>query len=813
MENNEEVKYVSQAEFDSLVDDEEKYGGASGELASAGLGLASGATLGLSDVALTKSGMMSPETLKGYQDTNPNAYLAGEIASFLAPTGVAGVIGKAGKATYKGVKALSALRAAEEAGRVGKLLKAGADVGAHALGSAVEGALYAGTQQTLNEFALGDPDLNGEKILSNYGQAFMLGGGFGGVLKGAALGLPLAAKTGMKALSNVKQVMAGSGHGDSSLISKALGKFESTGRLSEQFMNRAKNLDVDQQAELVKEMTTGLNATKNNFQTAIKDLNATLRPAERDALIETANSKEVKVATQEVIDDILKMQAEVKAHPDRYSGGLLKDLEDKRLQIVNQLKKKTNGGHFDLLKEIKQSAADYGHGATPTIELQNSKGLFKQLSQSINGKLTNPDIFGMAGSSEAAHNQFLTEVYSMVNPKGRAKTDLQKEFKKLFLGSDNNFDAGKVKKYMAKGGPEGDRARELLDNWFSLQEKMPDHFENTLANVPNDLWDSSKLSTVMDSLRKTKGDFSKASDEYQHALENAKGRKLGLKELMIGGGLGAVHPLLGGAVFVLDAASRPLEYINKLAEVERIVGKATESLEKGVKSVFTPSLKGIGKIKAPIINNMTPAHPESHKKVRDDLSQLRNNPELMIDALDVASSHLNSVAPSMADGLRQSMMRGSIFLSTKLPGNSPKDAFSEPYQPSHAEISKFERYHQIVEHPYLALNQIKSGTLVPETIETLSAVYPKLYVSMKNALMAQAIEQHSKEKPIPYQLKQQISMFLQEPIDSSLKQQSIMMNQATFAPKQQQPMPSSSSKGKSLTIADRTSAQQDHMES
>ncbi len=208
------------------------------------------------------------------------------------------------------------------------MLKGTADIGAQALGSAVEGALYAGTQQTLNEFALGDPDLNSEKILSHYGQGALFGGAMGGVLKGAALGLPLAAKTGTKALAKLRDVVAGAGMGEESLISKALGKVQESGKFSDQFMNRAKGLGVDRQAELVSDVTNGLNTVKNNFSTAIKDLNSTLRPAERNALIETANGKEVKIATQDVLDDIMAAQKEVALHPDRYAGGMNKDLEN-----------------------------------------------------------------------------------------------------------------------------------------------------------------------------------------------------------------------------------------------------------------------------------------------------------------------------------------------------------------------------------------------------------------------------------------------------------------------------------------------------
>lgn len=761
--------------------DENKYGSAGGQLASAALGLASGATLGLSNVALTKSGLMKPETLKGYQEENPIAYGTGEIGSVLVPGGALGLIGKAGKATYGGIKALNAIK---EASELSKLSRGLIDIGAHAAGSAVEGAAYAGVANTMNEYALGDPSLNGEKIMSHFGQGALYGGLFGAALKTAAVGAPPALKAGMEGLTQVKNALMGAGHGEESLISKGLDLADTSGSLSDAWMNRAKNIGVDQQAEMVKDVTDGLNTVKKNFSTAQKDLNSVLRPAERDALIGTANEKAVIGATDDVIGKINTISNEVKLNPGKYSGGILKDLEDMRLQAANNLKDKSAGGRFDLLKDMKQTVADWGKGAANTLEVINTKGLFKDLSRFIGDKLTNPDIFGAAGASEAAHNQLLSEIYSYIPPIGNAREPLQKEFKKLFLGVGGDFDASKMKKFLALSEkPEGQRAREILDNWFDLQRKLPEHFENTYANVPNDLWDKAKLSGVMDNLEKTHGNLGTAQTEYAEALRKAKGSKLGLRELMLGS-IGAVHPLIGAAGFAIDVASKPIEYINKLAEIERLLGKATDGVQRAAKGVFTPAIKVLGKTKAPLIRQMIT--PEEHEKLKDHLNQANNDPAYLMDQLEKSTGGLHDFAPDTKTALQQSMMSANKFLASKLPPSQSNNPFEEKSVPSSMELAQFERYREIVEDPTKALEQMKHGILGPETIETLSAVYPKVYEEMKQTVLQEATNRISKKEVLPYSVKQQISFFLGQPIDSSLTPMAIQASQATHTQSNQE---------------------------
>lgn len=808
------VDMPSSPEIDQWLEtkgNEERFDNPLGMAASALTGAADSATLGLSNVAMTKSGLMDPKTLKALQDVNPISYGAGETAGMFAPSGAAGLIGKAGKATYRGIKALEFIKDAEKIGGISKGL---VNIGAHAAGSAVEGAAFAGVGNSLNEMALGDPDLNAEKIMSNFGYGALYGGAIGGALKTAAIGAPPALTAAKDALSSVKNIIMGDGKGAESLISKGLGVMDSSGKLTDSFINRAKNLDVNQQEELVRGVTGGLNTVKNNLNTAMKDLNATLRPAERDALIETANGPKVKVATQDVIDSINKATEMMKLNSGEYSQNAVSKLERWRTQIANNLKAQDPESRFDLLKDFKQDMERWGKGFQSETKAETKK-VIDGITAQVRDTLHNPDVFGMAGSSEAAHNELLKQVYDFIPPKiaegSKARSPQQKEFQKLFLGTNGDFDPSKMKKFLKLSeSPEGQRGRELLDGWFELQQKLPEHFENTYANVPNDLWDESKLSGVMDTLKKTKGDVGQAQTQYQDAIRNSKGKNLGLRELMLGG-IGVSHPLLGAAGFAMDVAQRPVEYINKLAEIERMLGSSAKGIEKGAKSVFNPSLKSVGKMKGLLSKELSAPDIEAHKTIRDDLAQLNNNPSLLVDKLSNSTGHLLGVAPKMGEGLQASMIRANQFLQSKMPQGQNNSPFEPDPDPSPTEISQFHRYRQVVEDPMIAFDQIRAGTIGPETVETLQTVYPRVYEEMKAGLLKNITDRVAKKETVPYSLKQSISFFFGHPIDSSLSPRAILANQmAMQRQQQQQPQGEVKKSGaKDMTIASRTGVQRE----
>lgn len=213
-----------------FVSDEDRYGDAAGILKSAGLGAARSATFGLSDELLTRTGLVTPEELKGYKETNPTASTVGDVVGIagsmaLAPeaaalkgagaalkaaelTGDAVKVAEAAKVfdaakaaseTLSGFGARGLLNPVKSVSRLGGTITEAAalpglttagkvlsQAGALAAGSAAEFAVY-GLGQSITEHALGDPDLNAEKVLSNMGTSALFGGALGaafGAVKG-----------------------------------------------------------------------------------------------------------------------------------------------------------------------------------------------------------------------------------------------------------------------------------------------------------------------------------------------------------------------------------------------------------------------------------------------------------------------------------------------------------------------------------------------------------------------------------------------------------------------------------------------------
>lgn len=144
------------------------------------------ATFGISDQALTRSGLVDPNTLKQLQERNPLSDVTGSIAGVFAPGSVVKGVGKVGAAVTDAAaptasRIAQSLANPETSPIVAKILQKAGVVGAKTLGSAVEGSVY-GLGNAISENALGDTDLNAENILHNVGYGALFGGALGGTL-------------------------------------------------------------------------------------------------------------------------------------------------------------------------------------------------------------------------------------------------------------------------------------------------------------------------------------------------------------------------------------------------------------------------------------------------------------------------------------------------------------------------------------------------------------------------------------------------------------------------------------------------------
>lgn len=785
-------------------------------------GAARGPTLGLSDEALTRSGLVDQSTLADLQKYRPGWSTAGEVTGigadmFLNPMmGTGALIGRAGKIAKGAVEAADIGKLAGEGTAAAKVLGGVGNIAAHGAGSAVEGALYGGLGTSISEHALGDPDLNAEKVLSNAGYGALFGGALGTVLKGAEIAVPEAVTAAKDGFVKLRNVLIGSGEKDAGLIGGALPE-----HITQAMENRAVNLDVDQQMKLVEDTAKELNGVHSNLETSIKTLNSEIRPQEASALINSADAGKVQLASETVAQKMKNAIETMRNEPELYSGSAARKLELLKSGLEGKITSETAPiDVFNTLRETKQQLQKVVFSKIPTTQEAESINLLNGLQKDINGMLHNPEVFGAAGQALAEHDDILSKYYKYVNPQGgKLKTPFEKAFMTVTGDGPNAKKIIDPKKlelaFKSKETIKGSEKMRLLDNYYSTIKDLPDHIEKSYSNVPNERFESSSLKKI---IQDSKANSGEASSKYLEAKKNSK-NGLGVGDYVTSA-IAYNHPILGAAIQGYKLYTKPIEQLNKLAQIERMAGKVTMGIGRGAKAIFDPSVRALDKARN-IGAKIYTENKADHKELSEKLSELQNDPSKLMDLISQNTEHFQDAAPQTADGLSMTAARSLQFLASKLPNRPNANPFDTPYEPSDSEIAGFNRYKNVVENPLVALDQIKLGTIMPETIETLSTVFPKLYDEMKSSVMEQASNMLAKKKPIPYQTKQALSMFLGEPLDASFTPPAVMANQQAFVQGNQQRQdqnmaaqgrPSKTGMGK-ISLAERSGINHGKMES
>lgn len=216
--------------------------------------------------------------------------------------------------------------------------------------------------------------------------------------------------------------------------------------------------------------------------------------------------------------------------------------------------------------------------------------------------------------------------------------------------------------------------------------------------------------------------------------------------------------------------------VESLSLIERTAAKMGREISNAASKIFSD--KALERL--PII--VPQMKKEKHDNFQPKLSDLNADPQKMLDHLTTNTDVLHEAAPKTAQAAQGAMIRATQFLQAKLPGNNiPQAPLSPKYEPSSSEIAKWHKYFSAVENPTNALHEVAMGTIVPETMETLSTVYPKLLSEMQMAVTDKMTDAIAKKRAIPYRTKLSLSMFLGSDLVNSLDPKSMLATQNTLA--------------------------------
>lgn len=168
---------------------------------------------------------------------------------------------------------------------------------------------------------------------------------------------------------------------------------------------------------------------------------------------------------------------------------------------------------------------------------------------------------------------------------------------------------------------------------------------------------------------------------------------------------------------------------------------------------------------------------KSRKSLDEFLLEARENPNTL---LDVGGS-LGHYLPEHAAQLGATAAMATEYLNSLRPTKTQNGPLDTPTQPDQNAEANFHRQLDLAQNPMLVLQRVRNGMLLPKDVKTVQTLYPALYKSMTEKMTEAIVDAQAKKKTIPYRQRVAMSMFLGQPMDSTMSpssMQAIIQSQA-----------------------------------
>lgn len=162
------------------------------------------------------------------------------------------------------------------------------------------------------------------------------------------------------------------------------------------------------------------------------------------------------------------------------------------------------------------------------------------------------------------------------------------------------------------------------------------------------------------------------------------------------------------------------------------------------------------------------------KKLKKNLEHHSQNP---VETMQGVGGDIHHYFPDHRETIAGTSAGAVAYLQSQKFNRTPASTFDSPPVENDAEKAQYERTLGIAENPSNVLGYIKNGQLTPKDIQDLQGMYPALYKKMSDKLVANMTDAVHDGRHIPYATRINISMFLAQPLDSTMQPMSIQAAQ------------------------------------
>lgn len=783
----------------------EKYGGALGTGLAAGMGLASGATGGVSDEILDMVGEDTAGAAKFIQEANPITTGLAQAGGALLTAKVPGLgFGEAAEGL------MGELAGTEATSFAGKLAQKGL---AQAARQSVEAAQMAHVA-LVSEDALngGDHQLTAEKYFADIGKAALYGAA-GGALFGAGGEL---VKPGLKAVGHVAEGAFG-------YVPKGL-KDAWSGAKS--FLSMEED-----QAAAARNITDHVNTMVTDARDLAEEAKGAMKRGHLSESVSKDDPVGVAVHSSDTIGGVRNTIRSMLEKSDEFGQERLLGRMDKELGRIEKAiayagEKGSNAEQFGLLDDAKRAIGSWTRdvratslrSSTDPISLRQARATYDKLDEMYEGlrkNLEQEDVWGKAGNDQkqinaawsrqiAADKQFRSTLAAVVG-------------EERFGGKIYAADPAKIDRYVqGLVNPHQDLIHKTIKDYVGATKDLTKAIGDAFDLAPEQAAKVARVGKAAEAFDKTVTDAADklaTANQFKASLA-AEGQGPGA--LAHGAILGAVagHPLGGALGLAADVALRPSHTMLRLAKLAQTAEKIDAKLGGAVSRFFRrgEEAQQAGAARAggkALQASEQGAARESYQKRAKSFA--KDTVEAVMARVSAHVAELQSEAPKTAHALAQVSARAHQYLESKLPATPPPDPITgRTSLPPKSEIDRFNRIAKTIEDPTSAADDLAKGRLTWEQADALKNVYPKVY----NQLATDAASRLAKYGgELTYQQRVQLATLLGVGADPSMLPDAMKHAQATLTtPPAPPPKPAAGGKGKPMALSKDSKTQTETLE-